>query len=101
MQSTRLDTMFQREGLNIADYDTLIMDTQGSELLVLQGMGKLLDGIKWIRAEAADCDLYEGCCQIKDLDQFLTPLGFERGQTDRGKFLPGLGGCYEILYLKK
>ena len=101
MQSTRLDTMFKRENLNIADYDTLIMDTQGSELLVLQGMGELLNGIKWIRAEAADCDLYEGGCQIKDLDSFLLPRGFNRVQTDRGKWLPGLGGCYEVLYAKK
>lgn len=101
MQSTRLDTMFQREGLNISDYDTLVMDTQGSELLVLQGMGALLDGIKWIRTEAADCEMYEGSCQIKDLDEFLIPKGFQRVQTDRGKWLPGLGGCYELLYVKK
>src|SRR5689334_3816241 len=37
LRSVTLPTLLAREGVDITRYDALVMDTQGSELLVLQG----------------------------------------------------------------
>lgn len=101
--STTLKTALLRHSVNMADYDTLVMDVQGAELLVLKGAGDLLDGFKYIRAEACDFELYKGGCQLKDLDDYLVPRGFERVKTWHYKRSPRpeVERIYEALYQKR
>lgn len=103
MESVTLKTALQRYSVNIADYDTLVLDVQGAELLVLKGAGDLLDGFKFIRAEACDFELYKGGCQLKDLDAYLKPRGFDRVMTWHYKRSPQpeVERIYEALYQKK
>jgi FkbM family methyltransferase len=54
LQSHTLDTLLQVHSIDPAGYDALVMDTQGSELLVLKGSTRLLPRIKFIKTEAAD-----------------------------------------------
>lgn len=98
-----LKTVLQQHAVDIADYDTLILDVQGAELLVLKGAGDLLDKFKFIRAEACDFELYKGGCQLKDLDEYLIPRGFERVMTWHYKRSPQpeVERIYEALYQKK
>jgi FkbM family methyltransferase len=102
MESLTLQTALRRAAVNLDEYDTLILDVQGAELLVLKGAGDLLDKFKFIRCEAADFELYKGGCLLKDLDQYLLPRGFSRVQTwvyahkDTGETT----GQYEALYQK-
>ena len=100
---TTLKTALQRHAVNMADYDTLILDVQGAELLVLKGAGDLLDKFKFIRAEACDFELYKGGCQLKDLDEYLIPRGFERVMLWHYKRSPQpeVERIYEALYQKK
>ena len=81
LQSTTLPTMLKREGINTKGYNALVIDTQGAELLVLKGALPILHQFKYIRAEATDYDLYDGCCQIKELNRFLKAQKF--GEVDR------------------
>jgi FkbM family methyltransferase len=37
MSTTTLDSLLSREGVDVNGYDALVMDTQGSELMVLRG----------------------------------------------------------------
>ena len=98
LRSVTLKTVIEREGIDLADYDTLIMDVQGAELLALKGLGELLARFRWIRAEAADYELYQGCCQLQDLDDYLLPRGWERRELFGCLTTPGIGRTYEALY---
>lgn len=94
-----LDTMVKRESINLDDYDTLILDVQGAELLVLQGASEVLDRMNFVRAEVADFDAYEGGCQSKDIDEFLTARGLYRVGTWAAR-RESYGGYYEVLYAR-
>ncbi len=98
LKSIKLTSLVKKEGVKIDNYDALIMDTQGSELLVLKGAESLLSGFKFIKTEAADFEVYEGCCQIKDIADFLGKHGFR--EVSRKKFASRVdgGGCYDIVY---
>jgi FkbM family methyltransferase len=98
LKSSTFKTMVERERIDLSSYDALVMDVQGAELLVLKGMRDCLDGFRFIRCETADFDVYRGCCQMKDLDEYLSPRGFTRTKTIRGAGYSGLGFTYEALY---
>jgi len=103
LTTTTLKTALQRHSVNLDEYDTLVMDVQGAELLVLKGAESILDKFKFIRAEACDFELYKGGCLLKDLDDYLTPRGFERVLTWHYKRSPQpeVERIYEALYQKK
>jgi FkbM family methyltransferase len=100
LQSRTLDTLVEQQQLATGDFDTLVMDTQGSELLVLKGAKELLQGIRFIKTEAADFAAYEGCCRVDDLSAWLEPLGFvEEGRVRIASRDEG-GSYYDIVYRK-
>lgn len=101
LKSMTLKSMVEREGIEIDKYDALIMDTQGSELLVLQGAESLLGGFKYIKTEVADFEVYKGCCQLTDIENFLKKRGFkEYRRTEFAARAGGGGACYDIIYRK-
>jgi len=64
MVSAKLTTMIHNENIEIKKYQGLVLDTQGSELLVLNGAKEILHNFLYINVEAADFNAFEGCCQI-------------------------------------
>lgn len=46
-----LDTILRRESLTASDYDGIVLDTQGSELLVLKGASATLRHIRFLQPE--------------------------------------------------
>ncbi len=101
LQSITLTSFLKKEGINIADYDTLIMDTQGSELRVLKGAASILHNFKFIKTEVPDFESYKGCCQLKDINEFLSLYGFR--ELSRNKFIEStaVGNYYDIVYERK
>ena len=99
LESITLDTFVKVSEINISLYDTLIIDTQGSELLVLKGAKKLLKNIKYIKSEVADFESYKGCCKLNDIDEFLTQKGFRLIYKSCFKRHEG-GNYYDVLYEK-
>ena len=57
--------------------DFICMDIQGSELEALKGMGDLLMNVKYIVTECQYKRLYHDTPLVDDLDEYLTPFGFQ------------------------
>lgn len=92
MQMVRLDALPMDK-----DLDFLNIDTQGSELMVLKGMGDLLHQFKWAYLEVNRDYLYIGCPLIGELDEYLATFGFERVET----YWAGNTGWGDALWVKK
>jgi FkbM family methyltransferase len=98
LRSTTLKSLVQKEQINLDQYDALILDTQGSELLVLRGADEILDAFAFIKTEVPDFESYSGCCQLGDIDRFLKLHGFK--EFSRQKFAERAegGSYYDIVY---
>jgi FkbM family methyltransferase len=98
MRGTTLPQLLAKHRIDSRAYDALIMDTQGSELLVLRGAASLLAGLKYIRTEVADFEAYENCCQLADIESFLAGYGFRERLRKVIARHPSGGGYYDIVY---
>jgi FkbM family methyltransferase len=76
MESKTLPAVLAEAGLNAADYDALVIDTQGSELLVLRGAERLLHGFTYIQTEAADFESYKDGTTVAQITKVLSERGF-------------------------
>lgn len=101
LQSSTLKTALDRAGLDIADYEILVMDTQGSELMVLQGAEELLPNFSYIKSEAADFEIYKNCATVAQIRAFLEPRGFDLIRQDEFARREEGGACYELLFARK
>ncbi len=98
LRSLTLDTLLERERIEVRDYPALVMDTQGSELLVLKGAIQHLGQFRFIKTEVADFEAYKDCCTVKDIEQFLSPHGFvERAREPFAQRSAG-GTYFDITY---
>jgi len=98
LRSVTLPSLLRREGVDIRNYDTLIMDTQGSELLVLKGAVPILPDLTFVKTEVSDFESYEGCCQLEDVGRFLEQHGFaERERHPFARRAEG-GVYYDVTY---
>lgn len=100
MQAMTFGSFVVREGINMSDYQALVMDTQGTELLVLKGAGDLVRKFDFIKTEAADFESYLGCCQVRDLDEFLANHGFVKIRCTKFADYPKGGGYYDLVYAR-
>lgn len=98
MESATLRTALAAHGVDPSAYDALVMDTQGSELMILQGAGDLLDRFDYIKTEAADFESYENCATVASLTDFLGAHGFSLVRQDKFAAHPSLGSYYDILF---
>lgn len=100
LRSTTFAAFAARENIDISKYNAMVLDTQGSELLVLKGAAPLLNGFKYIKLEVADFESYVGCCQLKDIEAFLLPLGFREFSRKKFAARKAGGSYFDILYMK-
>lgn len=98
LSSISLSTFVRQQRLNLSKYDALVLDTQGSELLVLRGAVDVLPAFKFIKTEVADFESYSGCCQLSEMDEFLDARGFQRVATVRFTHKEGVGSYYDVVY---
>jgi len=94
LKTKTLKTILNQNNLE-NEYNILILDTQGAELLVLQGLSSLLNNFNTIYTEVNEEELYSGCCKLEDLDLYLNDFGFKR------KYISTLNGYGNALYIKK
>lgn len=101
LRSMTLASLFFREGVDASKYQALIMDTQGSELLVLQGSLPILSRFRFIKTEVADFESYEGCCQLSQLNEFMTEHGYK--EFSRRKFASRAegGNYFDVVYKRQ
>ncbi len=99
LESITLPAFLKKENINIDKYDALIMDTQGSELLVLQGAEEMLGHFRYIKTEVSDFESYEGCCQVDDIQKYLASQGFR--EHARNLFATRRSGNYYDIWYRK
>jgi FkbM family methyltransferase len=99
--SSTLPSLLKDNDIDTGNYDMLVMDTQGSELLVLKGAIPILKGFTYIKAEVPDFESYKGCCQLKDLQLFLDQQGFREYSRHPFAKRRGGGSYFDIIYKKR
>ena len=96
--SKTLPTALRAANVNVGTYDALVMDTQGSELLVLQGALELLPQFRYIRTEAADFESYKNCATVSSIDAFLAGLGFRLVRKNAFARRKAGGSYFDVLF---
>ena len=100
LKSSTLATLLARENVEVARYDALVMDTQGSELLVLRGADPVLGHFRYIKTEVPDFEAYAGCAKLEDIERFLGERGYVEVSRNRFASRSGGGHYYDVVYGK-
>lgn len=102
LNTVTLPTLLERgwiyRGINPYNYQALVLDTQGSELLILEGCGSSLAGFKFVKVEVADFESYAGCCQVDDVQRFMEQRGYDEVARLRFAKRAGIGRYFDITY---
>ena len=98
--SHKLDTIIDREHVDLADYNGLVLDTQGSELLVLKGAQRVLQNMQMVKVEVADFEGYAGCPRPEQIEDFLGTYGLREWTRITLAEHIGGGRYYDIIYLR-
>jgi 2-O-methyltransferase len=98
LPTATLVTALRSASIDWTQYDALVMDTQGSELLVLKGASEILPGIAYIVTEAADFEAYKDATTLIELEGFLAPLGFKLASKRKFAERAGGGAYYDVLF---
>lgn len=80
-KSITIDTFFERNNLDSANYDFWNFDIQGAELMALQGGIESIKHVKALYLEVNERELYKKCGLITDIDNFLSKYNFKRVVT--------------------
>jgi len=78
--------------------DALVLDVQGAELKVLQGARSLLQAIRFVKAEVANFNSYQGGCTEKELVPFLAGSGFVEREREVFADKSGVGHYSDIFF---
>ena len=73
----RIDNMLE----DIIPYNFMNVDVQGYELEVFKGAGEFLDLIDFIMTEVNREEVYENCCQVEEIDEYLAKYKFKRVES--------------------
>ena len=101
LKSKKLETIFEKTNFDISNYQALVMDTQGSELMVLKGCNSIIKNFKYIKTEVSDFESYKNCCQIKEIEEFMKKNNYDQinkysiGEKD------SVGKYFDITYKRK
>jgi len=100
LKSTTLTSLLRNQSIDPAEYQGLIIDTQGAELLVLKGSLPLLKHFRFIKVEVANFESYEGGCLLSEMNEFMHLHGFKESHRKKfgGKSKKG-GHYYNVTYV--
>lgn len=98
LASKTLPTLLSLHRVDCQNYQALILDTQGSELLVLKGASDLLSAFSYIKTEVADFEAYEGCCRLDEVSAFLASHGFKEHSRRCFATRREGGAYYDVVY---
>ena len=71
----RIDSFFRRGPAVVADYNFMVLDIQGAELMALRGARQTVQAMDAVQAEAGIIEMYEGGALYPDLQSYLAGLG--------------------------
>jgi FkbM family methyltransferase len=97
LRTETLDRVLAEHGIGLR-IDALILDTQGSELLVLKGADAVLRQTVWLKVEAADFESYKGGATVETIREFLKGYSFRLVRTIEFAKHPSGGKYYDLLF---
>jgi FkbM family methyltransferase len=97
MKSSTLPTALRTAGIDSARYDALVLDTQGSELLILHGAVPILAQFRFVKTEAADFESYKGTT-VSEISRFLAKQKFSLRQKKEFATHPAGGRYFDLLF---
>ena len=98
MRGTTLGSILTFEKVDIQQYDAVVLDTQGSELNILNSAEALLPNFRFVKVEVPDFESYKGCCQIAELSAFMFSQGFRERSRHPITHAPGIGTYFDVVY---
>jgi len=84
--TTTLNIVFETPILHIEDYNFINLDIQGTELRALKGFGDNIKCMDYIYTEINIEEVYEGCDQLNELEDYIFKFGFRRLEMNLTKF---------------
>lgn len=96
-----LPAVLAEHGIDAVAYDTLVLDTQGAELMVLRGAEAMLGHIRYIQTEAPDFEAYEGCPTRETLVAYLAERGFRLYGVKCFARHAGTGRYFDLLFMRR
>jgi len=93
-----LPSILSAEQIDIRQFDAIVLDTQGSELRILEGAATLLPAFKFVKVEVPDFESYKGCCKIDEVSDFLSVHGFRECGRYPISHRPGVGTYFDVVY---
>lgn len=76
MTTKTLVSLVREIQLDLMAYNSIVLDTQGSELLILKGAIPLLSRIAYVKTEVPDFEAYLGCPMLPEFTAFMKDQGF-------------------------
>lgn len=101
LKTITLTSLFERQQIKPSDYQALIIDTQGAELLVLNGAVPLLKGFRYIKTEVPDFESYKGCCQLPEMEEFMNSHGYMEISRDKFATRAQGGSYFDVTYERR
>jgi len=98
IKSSTFSSFVKTNQIDLGRYQVLVLDTQGSELLILKGCGDYLKQFRYIKTEAPTFESYAGCCQLEELSSFLFEFGFIEIKKELFAQSDDIGSYYNVLY---
>ena len=82
VETIRLDTLIENNGFDYSNFQLLDMDTQGAEMMVLNGAPKVLEHVDFITTEATwGTPEYIDNVMFDELKSYLESYGFQHVET--------------------
>jgi len=78
----RFETFVEENNIDMKDYNFVSIDVQGAEMFVFRGFGDLFRHIDYILSEVNRAELYKGCVQEDELNNFLGSKGFVKKEEN-------------------
>jgi len=101
LRTVTLPTLLARHEINLAPYDSLLLDVQGAELLILEGARPLLRRFRYVQAEAADFESYAGGATRAQIDAFMAAEGFSVHARKTFARRQGVGTYEDVVYRRR
>jgi FkbM family methyltransferase len=98
IQSRTLPDILSGHGVDVSDFDRpmLVLDVQGHEMSVLQGLGDALRKFDLCKCEVSQVPMYEGGAEFGQIDAHMKAHGFKLA-SHRYALVPKHG---DVLYVK-
>lgn len=77
LKTKKLDTLIKENNIDINKFNTLMLDVQGAEKLVLDGFTENIKYIDYIYTEINFDEMYKGCLLFDEFNLYLKTHGFK------------------------